>query len=120
MLVCFAVPQRASGFSLDHHFPRLTAPLLYLNPALHILEKKFHFWPPWRWPTLLRPPRVPSVRLICHHGRMSIDRERPTRKSARRKQGIAKERDAGGCAQTVRLLRARRDRPRRRRAAERG
>jgi len=51
---------------------------------------------------------------------MSIDRERPTRKSARRKQGIAKERDAGGCAQTVRLLRARRDRPRRRRAAERG
>ena len=39
MLVCLAVPQRASGFILDHHFPRLTALLLYLNPALHIVEK---------------------------------------------------------------------------------
>jgi hypothetical protein len=49
---------------------------------------------------------------------MSIDRERPTRKSARRKQGIAEERDAGACAQTVRLLCPRRERPRSRRAAE--
>ena len=39
MLVCLAVPQRASGFILDHHVPRLTALLLYLNPALHIVEK---------------------------------------------------------------------------------
>jgi hypothetical protein len=50
---------------------------------------------------------------------MSIDRERPTRKSARRKQGIAEERDAGGCAQTVRLLRTRCERPRRRAAEQR-
>ena len=37
MLVCLAVPQRASGFIHDHHFPRLTALLSYLNPAGRIV-----------------------------------------------------------------------------------
>ena len=91
MLVCLAVPQRASGFILDHHFPRLTALLSYLNPALHIVEKKFHFWLPWRWPTLLWPPRLPSVRLICHHGRMSIDK-----RAADPKKRAAQARDRRG------------------------